>query len=98
LRAIGQKYGASHAYWEEVLRSLIHILLHETAPIYSVQHVSPNAIQMCRQLIFNEFKRLFNNHYAAERSPALHADKLRITPNYPAETAKETTVSAPCVK
>lgn len=53
---------------------------------------------MCRQLIFNEFKRLFNNHYAAERSPALHADKLRITPNYPAETAEETTVSAPRVK
>ena len=40
LQAIEQKYDAPHAYREEILRSLIHILLHETAPIYSAQHVS----------------------------------------------------------
>ncbi len=32
LRTIKQGYDAPHAYREEILRSLIHILLHETAP------------------------------------------------------------------
>ena len=91
LQTIEQKYDASHVYREEILRSLIHILLHETAPIYDAQHVSSKAIQTRSQLITTEFKKLTNTYYATERSLAFYADKLCITPKHLAETVKETT-------
>ena len=91
LRAIEQKYDAPHAYREEILRSLLHILLHEVAPIYSAQHVSSNAVQTRSQLITADFKKLANSHYAAERGLAFYADKLCITPKHLAETVRETT-------
>lgn len=91
LRSIEQKYDAPHAYREEILRSLIHILLHEIAPIYSLQHVSATAVQTRSQLIATEFKKLVNTHYATERSLAFYADKLCISPKHLAETVKETT-------
>ena len=91
LRAIELKYDAPHAYREEILRSLLHILLHEAAPIYSAQHVASNVIQSRSQLIANGFKKLVNSHYATERSLAFYADKLCITPKHLAETIKETT-------
>ena len=91
LHSIEQKYEASHPYREEILRSLIHILLHETAPIYSAQHVSAKAIQTRSQLIAAEFKQLINRHYATERSLGFYADKLCITPKHLAETVKEAT-------
>jgi AraC family transcriptional activator of pobA len=91
LRAIEQKYEAPHAYREEILRSLLHILLHEVAPIYSAQHVSSNAILTRSQLITAEFKKLVNSYYATERSLAFYTSKLCITPKHLAETVKETT-------
>lgn len=91
LQAIEQKYAAPHAYREEILRSLLHILLHETAPIYSAQQVSSKAVQTRSQLIAAEFKKLVNTHYATERSLAFYADKLCITPKHLAETVKEAT-------
>lgn len=91
LRAIEQKYDAPHAYQEEILRSLLHILLHEVAPIYSALRVSSNATQTRSQLIAAKFKKLVNSHYATERSLAFYADKLCITPKHLAETVKETT-------
>jgi AraC family transcriptional activator of pobA len=91
LQAIEQKYDAPHVYREEILRSLIHILLHETAPIYSAQHVSSKAVQSRSQLIAAEFKQLVNTHYATERSLSFYADKLCITPKHLAETVKEVT-------
>lgn len=91
LHAIEQKYEAPHAYREEILRSLIHILLHEIAPVYSLQHVSAKAIQTRSQHIAAEFKQLVNSHYATERSLAFYADKLCITPKHLAETVKEAT-------
>lgn len=91
LRSIEQKYVAPHAYREEILRSLIQILLHETAPIYSVQHVAASAAQTRSQLIAAEFKKLINAHYAAERSLAFYAGRLCITPKHLAETVKDAT-------
>ncbi|TVT39454.1 helix-turn-helix domain-containing protein [Hymenobacter setariae] len=91
LRTIEQKYEAPHAYREEILRSLIRILLHETAPIYSAQHTSPTATQSRSQLIAADFKKLVNTHYATERSLAFYADKLCISPKHLAETVKEAT-------
>lgn len=90
LRAIEQKYDAPHAYRTEILRSLIHILLHEIAPLYGAQHASA-AIQTRSQLLATEFKRLVNNHYATERSLGFYADQLCITPKHLAETVRETT-------
>ena len=91
LHSIEQKYETPHAYREEILRSLIHILLHETAPIYSAQHVSAKAMQTRSQLIAAEFKQLVNAHYATERSLGFYANKLCITPKHLAETVKEAT-------
>jgi AraC-like DNA-binding protein len=91
LHAIEQKYEAPHAYREEILRSLIQILLHEIAPIYSAQHVSAKAVQTRSQLIADGFKQLVNRHYATERGLGFYADKLCITPKHLAETVKETT-------
>ncbi|GAB3848601.1 helix-turn-helix domain-containing protein [Hymenobacter terrigena] len=91
LHTIEEKYEAPHAYREEILRSLIHILLHEIAPVYSAQHVSSKAIQTRSQLIAAEFKKLVGTHYAAERSLAFYADKLCITPKHLAKTVKEAT-------
>jgi len=91
LHTIEQKYDAPHAYREEILRSLIHILLHETAPIYSAQHTAPAATLTRSQLITADFKKLVNTHYATERSLAFYADKLCISPKHLAETVKETT-------
>jgi AraC-like DNA-binding protein len=91
LRGIGQKYAAAHPYREEILRSLIQILLHETAPIYSLQHVSTTTLQTRSQLIAADFKKLVNHHYATERSLTFYADKLCISPKHLAETVKEAT-------
>ena len=91
LRTIEQKYDAPHPYRAEILRSLIHILLHETAPIYSAQHVAAKAGQTRSQLIASDFKKLVNTHYATERSLAFYADKLCITPKHLAETVKDAT-------
>jgi AraC-like DNA-binding protein len=91
LRTIEQKYDAPHAYREEILRSLIHILLHETAPIYSAQHTAPALTQSRSQLIAADFKKLVNTHYATERSLAFYASKLCISPKHLAETVKEAT-------
>jgi AraC family transcriptional activator of pobA len=91
LQAIEQKYDEPHPYREEILRSLIHILLHETAPIYSAQHVASKGVQTRSQLIAASFKQLVNTHYATERSLAFYADKLCITPKHLAETVKEVT-------
>jgi len=91
LRTIEQKYVAPHAYREEILRSLIHILLHETAPIYSAQHPAPAATLTRSQLIAADFKKLVSTHYATERSLAFYADKLCISPKHHAETVKEAT-------
>ena len=91
LHAIEQKYESPHAYRDEILRSLIHILLHEIAPVYSAQHVSAKAIQTRSQLIATEFKQLVNTHYATERGLGFYAGKLCITPKHLAETVKEAT-------
>ena len=91
LRTIEQKYAAPHAYRAEILRSLIHILLHETAPIYSAQHTAPTATLTRSQLIAADFKKLVNTYYATERSLAFYANKLCISPKHLAETVKEAT-------
>jgi AraC family transcriptional activator of pobA len=91
LHNIELKYEAPHAYREEILRNLIQILLHETAPIYSAQHVSAKAVQTRSQLIAAGFKQLVSRHYATERSLGFYADKLCITPKHLAETVKEVT-------
>ena len=91
LRSIAQKYEASHVYREEILRSLIQILLHETAPIYNAQHTSAKSEHTRSQLIAAGFKQLASSHYATERGLGFYADKLCITPKHLAETVREAT-------
>ncbi|MDJ0364682.1 helix-turn-helix transcriptional regulator [Hymenobacter sp. H14-R3] len=91
LRAIEQQYDAPHVYREEILRSFMHILLHETAAIYSAHRGVAHPIQTRSQLLATEFKKLVNSHYTTERSLAFYADKLCITPKHLAETVREAT-------
>ncbi|MGI4760267.1 MAG: AraC family transcriptional regulator [Janthinobacterium lividum] len=91
LRAIEQKYETPHAYQAEILRSLIHILLHETAPIYSAQALAAPGALTRSQLIATEFKKLVGTHYATERSLAFYANCLCISPKHLAETVREAT-------
>ena len=73
------------------MRSLLHILLHETAPIYGALRGSAKAAQPRSHLIAAEFKALVNTHYATQRGLAFYADKLCISPKHLAETIKEAT-------
>ena len=91
LRATRQRCEAPHAYQAEIVRSLIHVLLHELAPIYSAQAVAAPGAPTRSQLIAAEFKKLVNSHYATERSLAFYADKLCISPKHLAETVREAT-------
>ncbi len=91
LQTIGQKYEAAHMYREEILRSLLHVLLHETAPLYDAQHRASNAGRTRGQLLAAGFKQLVHRHYATERSLAFYADQLCITPKHLAETVKAAT-------
>ena len=91
LQTIEQKYEAPHPYREELLRSLVHLLLHETAPIYSAQHGAAKGQHTRSQQLTAGFKQLVNSHYATERSLAFYADKLCITPKHLAETVREAT-------
>ncbi|AMR26425.1 hypothetical protein A0257_04450 [Hymenobacter psoromatis] len=91
LQTIGQKYAAPHVYREEILRSLLHVLLHETAPLYAAQHRAAPAGRTRGQLIAAGFKQLVHRHYATERSLAFYADQLCITPKHLAETVQAAT-------
>ena len=91
LHAIRQRYEAPHPYREQILRSLLHILLYDTAPLYTAQHVASTAGRTRSQLIAADFKQVVIRHYATERSLAFYADHLCITPQYLAETVKAAT-------
>jgi len=91
LRATRQRCEAPHAYQAEIVRSLIHVLLHELAPIYSAQAMAAPGAPTRSQLIAAEFKKLVNSHYVTERSLAFYADKLCISPKHLAETVREAT-------
>lgn len=91
LHTIGQRYGAPHPYREQILRSLLQILLYDTAPLYQAQHVASTTGRTRSQLIAADFKQLVNTHYATKRNLAFYADKLCITPKHLAETVKAAT-------
>ncbi len=91
LLTIGQKCAAPHVYRDEILRSLLHILLHETAPIYDQQQPASQPVLTRSQLITSDFKALLNAHYGTERSLAFYASKLCISTKHLAETVRATT-------
>lgn len=91
LHDIERKYDAPHAYREEILKSLIHILLHETAAVHSLPRAAAAGLPTRSHLIAAEFKKLVNQHHAAERSLAFYANQLCITPKHLAETVREAT-------
>lgn len=91
LSSIGAKFVAPHPYRAEILRSLIHILLHETAAIYQQQPAPAPGLLNRAQLIAADFKKLVSTHYAIQRGLAFYADQLCITPKHLAETVREAT-------
>jgi AraC-like DNA-binding protein len=91
LNNIQQKYDTPHAYRTEILRSLLHILLHETAAIYSQTTESVTTAPTRSQALAAQFKQLVNRHAARERGLAFYADQLCITPKHLAETVREVT-------
>ena len=91
LHTIGQRYEAPHPYREPILRSLLQVLLYDTAPLYTAQHVAATAGRTRSQRLAADFKQLVNTHYATEQGLAFYAGKLCITPQYLAEAVKAAT-------
>jgi AraC family transcriptional activator of pobA len=91
LHNIQEKDATPHAYRTEILRSLLHILLHETAAIYSQSADTAPAASTRSQTLAKQFKQLVNRHAAHERGLAFYAEQLCITPKHLAETVKEAT-------
>jgi AraC family transcriptional activator of pobA len=81
LHTIGQRYASPHPYREPILRSLLQVLLYDTAPLYTAQHVASTGGWTRSQLLTADFKQLVTKHYATERNLAFYADQLCITPN-----------------
>jgi len=90
LNNIREKYDTPHAYRAEILRSLLHILLHETAAIYS-QPAEGSSTPTRSQTLAAQFKQLVNRHAVRERGLAFYADQLCITSKHLAETVREVT-------
>ena len=91
LYTIGQRYEAPHPHREQILRSLLQVLLYDTAPLYQTQHVASTRSRTRSQQIATDFKQLVTTHYARERGLAFYADRLCITPKHLAETVKAAT-------
>ena len=91
LRDLQEKYYASHPFRNEILQSLISVLLYETASVYERLHLSSNSAQTRSDQITSEFKKLLNENFTEERNLKFYAEKLLITPKHLTETIKETT-------
>ena len=91
LQSIEQWYGTAHLYRHEILRSLIHVLLYEAAPLYNAQHELLTAAQNRSQLLTGSFKALVREHFSAERSLKFYAEKLFVSPKHLTEILKEIT-------
>jgi AraC family transcriptional activator of pobA len=91
LHTIGQRYASPHPYREPILRSLLQVLLYDTAPLYTAQHVASTTGRSRSQVIAAAFKQLVTTHYATQRNLAFYADQLCITPPYLAETVQAAT-------
>jgi AraC-like DNA-binding protein len=91
-QSLREKYDAPHPYRNEILKSLITILLYETASIYDRRNLASTSGQTTsRRLLASEFKKLLTVNFAAERNLRFYAEKLSITPKHLTETIKETT-------
>lgn len=91
LHTIGQRYASPHPYREPILRSLLQVLLYDTAPLYTAQHIAITTGRTRSQVLAAAFKQLVTTHYATQRNLAFYADQLCITPQYLAETVKAAT-------
>lgn len=91
MKDLQAKYYAAHPFRNEVLRSLIAVLLYEAASIYERLHVSENQARTRSEQIAREFKKLLNENFTAERNLKFYAEKLLITPKHLTETIKEVT-------
>lgn len=91
LQNIQQKLNSSHTYKNEIVRSLITILLFEISAIYN-QEIFPSFYKQTRseQITF-EFKKLVNLHFINERSVNFFADLLFISPKHLTEIIKTET-------
>ncbi len=93
LTMLQQRYNTPHAYQNEILKSLIDILLYKIASIYDqhllASHTQP--VQTRSQLLASEFKKLVHSHFLAERSLTFYAQRLFITSKHLTETVKEVT-------
>lgn len=91
LTTLRQTYDTPHLYKNEILKSLLAVLLYEIASIYDQQQVVSTATQTRGQLLVADFKKLVHVHCSAERSLPFYAEKLSITPKHLTETVKAVT-------
>lgn len=91
LQHIKTKLSTDHPYRNEIIRSLITILLFEFLALYN-EKVIPRLHKLSRsEQITMEFKKLVSSNFLKERSVKFYADLLYITPKHLTETIKAET-------
>jgi AraC family transcriptional activator of pobA len=91
LQGIQTKLSSFHPYKNEIVRSLITVLLFEMLALYN-EHVFPSFYRQTRSgQIAAEFKKLVSSNFLKERSVKFYADLLFVTPKHLTETIKAET-------
>jgi AraC family transcriptional regulator, transcriptional activator of pobA len=91
LQDIQQKLNATHPYKNEIVRSLITILLFEISAVYNQESFPSFYRQTRSEQIAAEFKKLVSLHFTKERSVHFFAKLLFISPKHLTEIIKSET-------
>jgi AraC family transcriptional regulator, transcriptional activator of pobA len=91
LNEIQSKLASAHPYKNEIIRSLITVLLFEISAIYNQDNFQTFYKQTRSEQIVDEFKRLVNMHYTLERSVQYYAGLQFVTAKHLTETVKNET-------
>jgi AraC family transcriptional regulator, transcriptional activator of pobA len=91
LNNIREKIASLHPYKNEIIRSLINVLLYEIGAVYNEREL-PSFFKQTRSMKLAEaFKKLVNANFMKERSVKFYADLLFVTPKHLTETIKAET-------
>jgi AraC family transcriptional activator of pobA len=90
LQTLETKYRVFHPYRDQILRSLINVLLYELET-FSRQRPSLRKVVNRGRRLTADFKLLVKGHFASKRNVAFYARALSITPRHLSATIQEQT-------
>ena len=89
MRNIREATFLEHTHKDEVIRSLIHVLLYNAVGVYEEGRVLSTHHPTRQTVIFSQFQHLVSKHVKTERALPFYATQLHITPKHLSETIKE---------